>query len=147
MILLWNILPIAVKSVEDVVQLILLSLTVMSVSVLLQECYQSGMIFRRYYVWLNYLHIKNYKLKPWQKQQRKNQQQKQNLCLRNQVKNAKRNFIRNITHPMGLCPVCSNIWTSGIILSFLTNDLLSLILGIGMSNLFLIYHELITNRE
>ena len=135
MILLWNILPIAVKSVEDVVQLILLSLTAMSVSVLLQECYQSGMIFRRYYVWLNYLHIKNRRLKLCE---RKTERKKV-------VKNAKRIFIRNITHPLGLCPICSNIWTSGIVLSFLTNDLLSLILGIGMSNLFLIYHERITN--
>lgn len=135
MILLWNILPIAVKSVEDVVLLILLSLTAMSVSVLLQECYQPDMIFRRYYVWLNYLHIKNRRIKQWQKTKE-----------RKKAENAKRKFVRNITKPMGLCIYCQNVWLSGFVLAFLTNDLISLILGIGMSNLFLIYHERITNQ-
>ena len=48
---------VAVK--EVVVYVISLSLMMAGLALFLQECYQKGMILRRYYVWLNYLHIKN----------------------------------------------------------------------------------------
>ncbi len=119
-----------VVNVEDALLLTLYSLMAMSLSVFLQECFQKGMILRRYYVWLIYLQIKNRRIK--------NEKEKRQKML-------KRKFIRMLTYPAGACVYCNNVYVSGLITGILTNDLMSMILGIGMSNLFLIYHERITN--
>ena len=115
-----------VRNVEDVVLLILYSLMAMSLSVFLQECFQKGMILRRYYVYLNYLFINNRRLK-WQK--------------RKKVRNAKRCFIRNIVKPMGLCVYCQNVWLTIALISILTHDILSVVLCIGISNYALTLHN------
>ncbi len=113
-------------NVEGAVLLILFSLMVASVGLFLQECYQSGMILRRYYVWLNYLYIKN--------RRTKNEKEKRQEMLKR--------FIKAITKPLGLCIYCQSTWIC--IISFLTvfslctiNDLFFLVCSIGMTFLWL----------
>lgn len=122
---------VAVK--EVVVYVISLSLMMAGLALFLQECYQKDMILRRYYVWLNYLYIKNRRSNKWQK--------------RKKAKNAKRWFLRNLTKPMGLCVYCNASWlTIGFVLwgywlniAPQTNLFYILILCIGMTYLFVVW--------
>lgn len=117
---------------EVVVYVISLSLMMAALALFLQECYQENMILRRYYVWLNYLHIKNRRLKQWQRKKEK--------------KDAKRYFIRNIIKPMGLCVYCQSTWLTigfclwGYLLKLApqTNLFYVMILCIGMTYIFVV---------
>ena len=121
---------VAVK--EVVVYVISLSLMMAGLALFLQECFQKDMILRRYYVWLNYLHIKNRRINKWQK--------------RKKAKNAKRWFLRNLTSPAGLCVFCNSTWlTIGFVLWGYWLDIIPqtnlfyiLILCIGMTYLFVV---------
>ena len=122
---------VAVK--EVVVYVISLSLMMAGLALFLQECYQKGMILRRYYVWLNYLHIKNRRTNKWQK--------------RKKARNAKRWFLRNLTSPAGLCVFCQGTWlTIGFVMwgyywlniAPQTNLFYVLVLCIGMTYLFIV---------
>ena len=117
--------------VEVVMYVISLSLMMAGLALFLQECYRKDMILRRYYVWLNYLHIKNRRLS-WQERKKR--------------KNAKRDFVRKLTKPMGLCVFCQGTWLTigfslwGYILGLApqTNFFYVMILCIGMNYLFIV---------
>lgn len=117
---------------EVVVYVISLSLMMAGLALFLQECYQKNMILRRYYVWLNYLYIKNRRLKQWQRKKEK--------------KDAKRYFIRNIVKVMGICIYCQATWLTigfclwGYLLKLApqTNLFYVMILCIGMTYIFVV---------
>jgi len=79
---------------EEVVRLALLSLMISGLGLFFQECMEPNMIFRRYYLWLTYHWIKN-----WRKKDR---------------------WKRWILKPLGLCVYCNTTWIA-IIFYFLTN--------------------------
>lgn len=116
---------------EVVVYVISLSLMMAALALFLQECYRKDMILRRYYVWLNYLHIKNRRLS-WQERKKR--------------KNVKREIVRKLTSPMGLCVYCQSTWLTigfslwGYILGLTpkTNFFYVMILCIGMTYIFVV---------
>lgn len=71
-------------AVKKEVVLLLLSLMTASLSLFFQECMEPGMIFRRYYLWLTYHWIKN-----WRKKDR---------------------WKRWLLKPLGMCVYCNGTW-------------------------------------
>jgi len=80
---------------KEVVQLLLFCLTVGGFAMFLQKCYESQMILRRYYLFLNYHYIKN-----WQRDNR---------------------YKREILKPLGLCVYCQSTWIALITYPMLFN--------------------------
>ncbi len=66
--------------------LVLLCLMIASLGLLFQECMEPGMIFRRYYLWLTYHWIRN-----WRKKDR---------------------WKRWLLKPLGMCVYCNTVWVA-----------------------------------
>jgi len=75
-----------ILKMENVIYFLFLGFLVPSLSMFILKCFDSGMIFRRYYVLLNYLWIKS-RREPLRK-------------------------FRFLLKPMGLCVYCYNAWLS-----------------------------------
>jgi hypothetical protein len=74
--------------------ILLFSLAIAGLGLFFQECTEPNMLFRRYYLWLNYHWIRN-----WRKKDR---------------------YKRWILKPLGLCVYCNTTWIA-IIFHLLTN--------------------------
>ena len=95
-----------VRDVEDVVLLMILCFGTSCLSLFIQKCMEPGMILRRYYLWLTYHWIKN-----WRKRDR-----------------WKRYFLK----PLGLCIWCSGTWIGIFFFSLYCGFRLEIFLFIGV---------------
>lgn len=116
---------------EVAMYVILLSLISAGLGLFLQECYQKNMILRKYYVYLNYLFIKN-RRSSWQRKKK--------------AKKVVSILIRKLTMLAGLCIFCQSTW---ICIGFCfwgyelklapeTNPFFILASSIGMTYLFVV---------
>ena len=85
---------------EVVMYVISYSLMIAAFALFLQECYKPNMILRRYYVWLNYLYIKNRRSK-W--------------VGKKAAKRVVSKTIHAMTKVFGLCIYCQATWLAIII--------------------------------
>ena len=95
---------------EILILLFILPIATVGLSLLYEKCMESGMIFRRWYLFLMYIHITN-----WRKKDR---------------------WKRVMIKPL-YCLVCSNTWL-GIIFSLIYfNDITATILYVGIQYIYL----------
>ena len=134
-------LKIAVVN-EVAMFVILFSLMIAALGLFIQETFKSNMIFRRYYVLLNYLHIKT----------------RRSLCQKKVEKKVVKRVAKRILHkmlpPAGLCVYCNSSWLAILFYAyilmesnraFVTNDIFILVLCIGMTYVWIKTLENIIN--
>jgi len=90
---------------NEVAQLLLYYLTIGGFSMFLQKCYEKEMILRRYYLFLTYLWIRN-----WRHSDR---------------------WKRKILKPLGLCVYCQSFWIVLITYPIIFNIDIYYIISIG----------------
>lgn len=93
--------------IQEYVNLFLLSLMTASLSLFFQECMEPGMIFRRYYLWLTYHWIKN-----WRKKDR---------------------WKRWLLKPSGMCVYCNGAWISIMFFMYFFGPDIKILLFLGLN--------------
>lgn len=100
-----------ILAVKEEVALLLLSLMTASLSLFFQECMEPGMIFRRYYLFLVYHWIKN-----WRKVDR---------------------WKRHLLKPFGLCVYCNGTFVAMQFFIYFFGPRIELFLFLGLNYLWI----------
>jgi len=98
--------------VKEVVMFLINSLMIAGLGKLFQECMEENMIFRRYFLLLTYLWIKN-----WRKKDR---------------------WKRKLLSPLGLCVYCHSVWLGIIYYLYRFGFNVEIVLFLGMIYIWLI---------